>query len=197
MPVVPFVLFAVLGTFTPGPNNIMSMNRARRFGMKGAWPFIYGAGTGFFLVMLACALFNRALGEIIPGVQWFLGILGALYLLYLAAKPFFPSGKKRAPDPSEGRAYVTGVLLQFVNPKVILHGIAVMSGFILPYFDSTLSLTLFSLGMALTGSLSMACWALFGTVFQKYFSEHELAVNIVMAILLVYCAAVISGIGMN
>ncbi|MDR3231877.1 MAG: LysE family transporter [Synergistaceae bacterium] len=194
MPIGTFILFVVVGTFTPGPNNITSMNTARRVGFWRARPFIFGVGTGFFVVALSCALFNLALKEIMPGVQPILGGLGALYMLWLAFKPFFHSKKKTAAAPGDERLYVTAFLLQFLNPKVILYSLATMSGFVLPYVSDLLPLSLISLLLALLAMASVTSWALFGVVFQRYFSKYESAVNVVMAALLVYCAITISGL---
>ena len=194
MPLGAMMVFVLVGTFTPGPNNIMAMECARRRGFWGSRFFILGMGSGFFLVMLSCALFNIALAKVMPEVRPVLGAFGAVYMLWLAAKPFLRSKKKEFSDPGGGHPYITGLLLQFLNPKVILYGIATMAGFVLPYTDAPAMLALFSLGFALVGLAATGSWALFGAVFQRYFSKHEFAINVAMAILLVWCATAISGV---
>ncbi|MDR3265347.1 MAG: LysE family transporter [Synergistaceae bacterium] len=194
MPMGTLILFVLVGTFTPGPNNITSMNTARRLGFWRTRPLILGIGSGFFVVALSCALFNLALKEIMPGIQPILGGLGAFYMLWLAFKPFFHSKKKAASASDDGHLYAAGLLLQFLNPKVILYSLATMSGFVLPYVSDLLPILLISLILALLAMLSVTSWALFGVAFQRYFSKYESVVNVIMAILLVYCAVTISGL---
>ena len=42
--------------------------------------------------------------------------------------------------------------------------------------------------LSFIGFLFTLCWAVFGTVFQVLFSTYAKITNIIMAILLVYCA---------
>ena len=194
MPISELLVFVLVGTFTPGPNNIMSMERARRLGFWESRFFILGIGTGFFLVSLSSAVFNLLLERIIPSIRPLLSALGVLYMLYLAVKPFVSSKKKALSKPKDEHPYVTGMLLQFLNPKAILYNIALMSSFVLPYTDDLLILILISLGLAVTALTSTASWALFGAIFQRYFSKHEFAINLIMAVLLIWCAVSISGL---
>jgi threonine/homoserine/homoserine lactone efflux protein len=176
MPIGALITFALVGIFTPGPNNIMAMNNARRMGFRKSRSFILGVGSGFFLVMLSCALFHLTLGRMLPGIQPILGAIGALYMLYLAFKPFFftkNTEKKASSKSIDEHFYLSGLFLQFLNAKVILFGIAVMSGFILPFYSSPLALALISLALTLVNLASASSWALFGAIFQRYFSEHE------------------------
>lgn len=195
MPIGALLTFAVVGTFTPGPNNIMAMERARRTGFRGSLNFVLGMGAGFFLVMLSCAVFNLVLEKMLPSIQSVLGTIGAIYMLYLAIKPFLRSQHGVVSDP--GGSWMVGLALQFLNPKLILYGIVIMSSFVLPYTSDPLALGLIAVGLAAIGLTAQICWALFGAVFQRYFSKHEFAINVVMALLLLWCAVAISGIDLR
>ena len=195
MPIGALLTFVVVGTFTPGPNNIMAMERARRTGFRGSLRFVLGMAAGFFLVMLSCAAFNLVLEKMLPSIQSFLGAIGAVYMIYLAIKPFLPSKHGVVSDP--GGSWAVGMALQFLNPKLILYGIVIMSSFVLPYTSDPLVLGLVAVGLTAVGLASLICWALFGAVFQRYFSEHEFAVNVVMALLLLWCAVAISGVDLR
>jgi threonine/homoserine/homoserine lactone efflux protein len=83
---------------------------------------------------------------------------------------------------------MSGLLLQFVNPKVILYGITTVSTFIVPYYKSAFVLTGFSAILAFIGFVSTCCWALFGSMFQRFLIKNDKLVNTIMALLLVYCA---------
>jgi threonine/homoserine/homoserine lactone efflux protein len=84
--------------------------------------------------------------------------------------------------------------MQFFNPKVILYGITVIATFIIPYYKSDFSLILFSLFLAFIGFVATLCWALFGALFQNFLTKYSKQFNIVMGLLLVYCAISISGL---
>jgi len=75
-----------------------------------------------------------------------------------------------------------------LNIKIILYGITAISSFIIPYYKSSISLILFSILLAFVGFLGTSCWAAFGAIFQKFISNYEKQFNIVMSLLLVYCA---------
>ncbi len=62
----PFLAYVVVTTFTPGPNNIMAMSNALRYGYRRTFGFLTGMTAGFFVVMLACGLLNVALANLIP-----------------------------------------------------------------------------------------------------------------------------------
>ena len=104
--------------------------------------------------------------------------------------PGRPSG---APGELESRAaregFLSGLLLQFINPKIYLYCILSMEAYILPYFqDRPLILLGFALLLAFIGFLFTLAWSAFGSVFQRLFSRHARLVNTIMALLLVYCA---------
>ena len=65
-----FVSYVLITTFTPGPNNIMSMSNASRYGFKRSIMFNVGVFLGFFLIMALSALFSVALYGLIPSINW-------------------------------------------------------------------------------------------------------------------------------
>lgn len=206
-----FLSYVFVVTFTPGPNNIMSMANASKYGYKKTLNFILGISTGFLVIMILCSYFNLILFNLIPKIKMFMGILGAGYMIYLAIK-IMKSNKKinkhndREEMSDEGKnqtsiknrnelnSFSTGIAMQFVNPKVIIYGITVISNFIIPYYKSNISLVLFSSFLALVGFTATSCWALFGSLFNKFLSKYEAQLNIVMGLLLIYSALSISGI---
>jgi threonine/homoserine/homoserine lactone efflux protein len=168
----------------------------RQIGFRRAFPVIIGMIAGFAAIMFLTAMFNIYLTRVMPSIRGYIGAIGALYILWLAAKMFMPR-KGSSAIPGESRPFLTGVMLQFINPKVFFYGLTIMAGFILPYYDSPLAALLFSAGLGLLNLASLSCWACFGAIFQRYFKEHEKALNVVMAALLVYCAYSVSGINLS
>ena len=182
-----FLTYAVITAATPGPNNIMSMSNAGRLGFRRALPFNLGIWAGFTLVMVLCTLFCTALSALIPAIRLPMLVLGAAYMLYLAWGTFRSSGVIQEDHAREG--FRSGLLLQFINPKIYLYGVMSMEAYILPYYSGRpVILFLFALLLAFIGFAFTLAWAAFGSVFRLLFSRHAQAVNTVMALLLVYCA---------
>ncbi|WP_054026406.1 LysE family transporter [Bacillus sp. FJAT-28004] len=189
MALTPFLIYVIVNTFTPGPNNIMAMSNASRYGMKRSIRFLFGVATGFLLLMLLCCYFNLLLYSFVPKMKFVMNMLGSLYMAYLAFKIM-----KSRPHNSDGdnhgqlNSFVSGMLLQFVNFKVILYGITAISTFIMPFYKSNISLLLFSIFLAFVGLVATSCWAVFGALFQKFLSRHEKKFNVFMGLLLIYSA---------
>jgi threonine/homoserine/homoserine lactone efflux protein len=113
-------------------------------------------------------------------------IIGAIYMLYLAFKCLYNT-INIAKDELKINI-LNGIIIQFINVKAFISGINVMSSFILPYFKNKIHITGFALLFAFIGFSSSICWGIFGTLFRKIFINHSKIVNIIMAILLLYCA---------
>ena len=182
-----FLSYAVVTAVTPGPNNLMSLSNAGRLGFRRALPFNLGIWAGFTVVMLLCTAFCGALSDLIPRIRTPMLVIGAAYMLYLAWETFRSTGELECRSARDG--FLSGLLLQFINPKICLYCILSMEAYILPYFQGRpLTLLGFALLLALIGFLFTLAWSAFGSVFQRLFSRHAKLVNTIMALLLVYCA---------
>ena len=186
MNIVSILLYTLIMTFTPGPNNIMSMNNARNVGFKKGLKFNFGILFGSFFVMILCMLFSSFLYTMIPKIQFPMKILGALYMVYLIIKIIVPSKGNNVKD--NNGSFVIGALLQLINPKAILFGLMVMSSYILPYYQEIPILMLFIFSIVIIGFTATVCWALFGSLFSVLFYKHNKVLNIIMSVLLLYCA---------
>lgn len=182
-----FLSFMVVMTFTPGPNNIMSLSNASRYGFIKSIRFNIGVFAGFFVVIGFCSIFSLTLLGLLPSIKSVITPIGALYILWLAWKTY-GSSIHEADESGRTNTFLSGFFLQFVNPKVILYGIAIVSTFILPYYKAPLSLLLFSGFLAAVGFVATCTWALFGSIFKHYLMKGQKKVNIILSLLLVYCA---------
>lgn len=64
-----FLSYAVIVTFTPGPNNIMSLYNASQNGFKKNVGFSLGVSSGFMVILTLCSFLNYALNQILPTIQ--------------------------------------------------------------------------------------------------------------------------------
>lgn len=181
-----FISYVFVTTFTPGPNNIMSMSNASRYGLKNSLPFNYGVSLGFFIILMLGNLFTYSLYKIIPTIKPIMTIVGAGYIFYLAWKTFKSKPHKEVAESRKTNTFAKGALLQFLNPKVIIYGITLSSTFIAPYYKSIPLLGLFAFLLSMVALVSTIVWALFGSVFQKFMEKNYRIINTIMAGLLIY-----------
>lgn len=185
----PFLAYVIVTTFTPGPNNILSMTNAVRDGYRRTLGFLLGIFTGFLLLMLLCGWLNVVLVGLLPQIKPWLNWLGAAYMLYLAvhialSKP----ADGDAPARNDLNSFKAGFILQFLNLKGILYGVTVYSTFIVQMTQDPLTVSLFAPLLAVVAFLATSSWALGGNVFRSFLSKYNRPFNWLMAALLVYTA---------
>jgi cysteine/O-acetylserine efflux protein len=186
----PFLVYAVVTTFTPGPNNITSSAIGMRRGYWRTLPYIGGITLGFLVIMLASGLLtdlaSKAYRGILPWFKW----IGVAYMAWLAVSLFLPSRHGAGEDTERNVGFTSGLLLQIMNPKVILYGITIYSSFHLLIADTPARLAGSSVLLALMGCVSTSLWALMGSLFSRLLRGRvaQLCFNGVMALLLVLSA---------
>lgn len=186
-------LTACLTVWSPGPNNIFLLSSASRFGLKKNMKFMLGIWTGSLTLMVLCGIFCSTLAAVIPGIQPVMKYVGALYLLYLAWQTF----RRLPPGPNDAEKvppYYQGILLQLVNVKIIIYGLTMFSSFILPYEKRPLILFCFAFYLMVLGGIGNLIWAVAGNILQQLYNRHYRLMNVIMALLLVWCALRVAGI---
>jgi threonine/homoserine/homoserine lactone efflux protein len=183
-----FLAYAVITAATPGPNNLMSMSNAGRLGFRKGMPFNLGVLAGFVIVMAACTLLCSLLSSVIPQIERPMRFAGAAYMLFLAWKTF--KSTDGVGEAGGAKGFWSGFLLQFVNPKIYVYGFVSMEAYVLPHFAGNPPvLAAFAVVLSMIGFTFTLCWAGFGAAFRLIFSKYAKVTNVVMALLLVYCAA--------
>lgn len=185
---VSLFLYAFVASFTPGPNNIMAMTFANQVGLKKTMKFCLGVGTGFLMIILLCCYFNILLKNLITKIESIMAVIGGVYMLYLAVKMITSKQPENDVAGDKHNSFIAGMLLQFINPKGILYGITVTSTFILTYHSSYFSLLSYSIVLAFIGYMGTFSWCLCGSLFKKIIFKYRSQFNILMGLLLLYCA---------
>lgn len=183
-----FLIYCFITAYTPGANNLLSMSNAARLGFRRSFRFNLGILAGFSIVMTVCTVCSTTLYTLLPRLKLTMQFFGAAYMLYLAWKvlksPVNPSA-----DSSKEASFLSGMILQFANPKIYIYAVTAMTLYILPVYHSTGAIIGFTILLALIGASGSFVWALCGSAFCKYLARHAKGVNLMMAVLLVYCAA--------
>lgn len=186
--VLPFLSYAVVTTFTPGPNNITASAVGMRLGYRRSLPCLAGMALGFFTLMFSSGLLTdfliRTYSVIAPWVKW----IGVAYMAWLGVSLFLPHAAGSKKEGAEA-SFLSGLLLQLANPKVILYGITIYTSFSTLIAGSLTVVALSALGLSALGFSSVSLWALTGASLGRFLKDERarLGFNLVMAAMLVWC----------
>ncbi len=181
-----FILYALITSITPGPNNIMSMSNGKRLGIRKSISFNFGVGIGVCMLLFLSAWLASTVSAFLPKLSFPMKILGATYMLYLAFKVFKSKGELK--ENYRKTSLLIGAMLQFINPKAYLYSIVTMEMYILPYYNTPHTIIMFAILLSSISVLCTICWTCFGSLLEKLFSKYARITNTIMALLLAYCA---------
>lgn len=184
---------ACVTVWSPGPNNILLLSTASKYGAKKNLRLLLGIWTGSLTLMCLSGIFCSTLSSIIPGIQPVMKYIGTAYILWLAwqtanRKP--PADSSAEKEPS----YIMGLFLQLVNIKIIIYGLTMFSSFILPNEHRIPVLFFFAVYLMILGAIGNLIWVFAGNILKRFYEKQYKIMNIIMAILLVWCALRIIGI---
>lgn len=183
-----FIAYACATTFLPGPNNVLLLSAAGQFGFRRCIRLLLGIWSGLVAVMLLAGGFCAALGSLVPRIAPYFKFVGAAYILYLA----WQTGKRVPAEPGSAEerplTFWNGFMLQFLNVKVIMLGLAAYPGYFLPYGQNILLVLLFAVTMTACCGTGNLIWATAGSLIYPFYRKYYRPVNLAMAALLVYCA---------
>jgi len=177
---------------TPGPNNAMVLTSGLKFGFNKTIPHMAGITIGHVLQVIVVCLGLGKIFQLYPGIQKFLKIICAIYLLYLGYK-IIGSFNKIKEDNARPLKFHEAALFQIVNPKAWTISSMVASGF-LPANESLIIAILFiSVTALIICPLSISPWAAFGSGIKNLVKNNKkkAIVEYFLAILLLITAIMI------
>lgn len=183
-----FLIYCFVGAITPGPANLCSLGAALRYGRGPALRQWRGLFCGFFLDSMGAVAVTWLLGAALDRYVGALSWVGAAYLLWMAWHMLRPGGADPDRDPA-APTFLTGLLVNLTNVKVIIFCIAALSGYVLPYNSSIWALLAVGLFLPFTGPVCNLVWLFAGASLQKLFARHRRTVDVAMALSLALCAA--------
>lgn len=182
------IAYGCATTFSPGPNNVLLLSSTSKYGFRRCFPLMCGIWTGLLTVMLICGFGCAILGELVPAIIPVAKYIGAAYILYLAYKTLFKKVSVKDQNVAPLK-YYNGFLLQFLNVKILMLGIASYSGYILPYGFHVPYILIFAACMAGCAGTGNLIWATIGSLIYPFYERFNKIINVIMALLLVWCAA--------
>ena len=181
-----FLIYCMIATYTPGPTNIVILSTVNNFGAKKAMQYSYGATIGFGLLLALSAALNTMLLTIMPKMLIAMRIAGSAYMFYLAYQIY--KADKSNPTVNRTASFMSGFLMQFLNPKVVIFTMTVIPTFIMPHHSTLPAVTISIIAITLIGFSAFSTWVLFGTIFKEFLLKYNKIINVVMAIFLAYAA---------
>jgi threonine/homoserine/homoserine lactone efflux protein len=170
----PFLVAAVLLNLTPGTDTMFILGRSMAHGTRAGVFSALGISTGSLVHTLAAA---SGLSLVLASSATAFSLVkycGALYLIYLGVRAFFPAKVRRPTGEQSYRlinyrqVYVSGIVTNVLNPKVALFFLAFLPQFIDPVYPYTmLSFILLGSTFIITGT----CWCLLLAVYSAKFSS--------------------------
>jgi threonine/homoserine/homoserine lactone efflux protein len=172
---LPFLLFAVVGSITPGPNNMISTASGAAFGFVRTLPQMLGVSVGFPLMLVALGL---GLGEIFRAAPWLhetLKYAGAAFLLYLAWRIASAAGVEDA-EAKRPLTFVEAAVFQWLNPKAWTLAFGVLAAFTTPglsFAGILTEITVFAALFGVIAFLALVVWCLFGVMIARALRDER------------------------
>jgi cysteine/O-acetylserine efflux protein len=187
--------FAIITTFSPGPNNLVASASALRFGYARTFPLLAGICLGFHLVFTLCMGVTASLGAFIMRFEPFISMAGALYILWLAGHMLFATFEIRG-TTEKPLGLFDGMLLQLMNPKVIIYGLTIFTTFLGQVERNIATMVLLPAIFALLSLCSTSTWALAGSFMIAVSKRPRVlrVINTLLALSLVVIAIDLSNI---
>ncbi len=192
---VPLLSYVLISTFTPGPSNISSASVAVLHGYRKTLSYQGGLAAGVFLVMLLSGWVSTTLISFFPILEPVLRYVGAGYILYLAFI-ILKASYTFAGQNAKPWGFVQGLMLQVLNPKLIVYAFTLFSAFLAPMTNNAALVALAALLLSATSFGATSTWAIFGTVIETYLHNPRLKsiVNVFLSLSLVYTAIALTGL---
>ena len=170
LPFLPFLLFAIVASITPGPTNVIVLSHSARRGVVATLPIIVGGCGGAALLVLVVGI---GIGDALvahPHVQRAMAWTGVLWLTWLAWQIWRSpaAGVEISGDGKRSLGFMGAASLQLVNPKTWMMALAVVSVFAGHGTEKSHQVLLLSLIFFIVSLPCMGAWAVLGAGANRF-----------------------------
>lgn len=182
----PLLLFILVSSITPGPNNAMLASSGLTFGMQRTVPHLLGVSLGFSLMVLLVGLGLGAVFVHEPMLYQVLKYVGAAYLLYLAWKIANSGSVQEGQARARPITFAQAVMFQWVNPKAWVMAVGIIATYT-PQQGFFGNLLIATLACVIINLPCVGLWVLFGSTLRRWLHRPGIVrgFNVSMALLLV------------
>lgn len=183
-------IFAVVGSITPGPVNILAIRHGSGGKPSVAMAYVLGASLSYTLVVWLMGKGGEQLLNnpfIVQTMKW----TGAGYLIFLAwciatATTTELQGSAALQRDTAVRAFIDGSITQSLNPKAWMVALSGVVLFVLPQTDVQTTLWLFCSVSLLACGFGVGCWAIAGRILTRWMAvpARQKTFNQAMGVLL-------------
>lgn len=132
--ILSFSLATIVLALSPGPDNIYVLSQSLTNGVKSGLATTSGLITGCILHTTLLAFGLSAIITASPKIFYGIKIFGAVYLLFLAFKVYKSDSKiplgSNVTKKSHKKLFKQGVIMNILNPKVMIFFLAFFPGFL-------------------------------------------------------------------
>jgi len=180
------IVFCIVSSVTPGPNNMMLMASGVNYGVRRTMPHLLGVSFGFALMV---ALVGTGLDTLFRLAPWAFPVMkyaGAAYLLWLAWKIAHAGAVKDGEAASKPLGFFGAAAFQWINPKGWVMAISALTAYAVSAdYAVTVAIIAFTYLIACFPCSSL--WVMFGAAMRRWLADprHARVFNWSMAALLV------------
>lgn len=183
--ILPLMMFALVSSITPGPNNLMLLASGANFGFRRSVPHMLGISMGFAFMALLVGLGLAQVFELYPVLKLVLKVLSVVYMLYLAWKIANAAAPEEVTGAGKPFTFLQAAAFQWVNPKAWAMALTAVT-----VYAPSQELAVIAVVAGVFSAVnlpSVTFWAVLGQQAQRILTnQRRLRVfNITMALLLV------------
>lgn len=167
-----YLIFALVTSITPGPNNYLLFSYGKHFGLKDSSKLMLGIALGFITMLYMAGYGMAGIVSRNSSVALVLKIISSVWLFYLAVVLSKLSINVTA-DPRTKVGFYQGYVMQFLNPKAWIMAFAGATTFLPHLGNIHLSVFVFAFSFGLVGVPCMITWVLFGDLISKVLKSEK------------------------
>ncbi len=167
-----YLIYALVTSITPGPNNFMLFTHGKDHGFKEVKMLMLGIFMGFVVLLYAGGYGIAQLITHNPNLAFALKLLSSAWLFYLGLVL-----SKLSPtinhQPTSKIGFSKAFLMQFINPKAWIMTIGGAAAFLPHYSNIHLNVFIFTMIFAAVGVPCMFVWVGFGDLISRMLTSDK------------------------
>ncbi len=173
--ILAILLFSMIASATPGPNNLMLLSSGINYGFYQTIPHMLGIGAGFAFLLIVVGFGIMQVFETYPVIHHILKVLSVCYLLFLswkiaAAAPMDIEANRHGKSRQKPLSFYQAASFQWVNPKAWTMGLTAMTAY-MPPIEPILGLMLVVMIFVLVCIPSLIIWTLLGVQLRRFLAD--------------------------
>ena len=168
------LLFSIVSSVTPGPNNMMLMASGVNYGVRRSLPHLIGVVLGYTLMVALVGFGLDAIFRIAPWLLPLMRYAGAAYLVWLAWRIATSGAIRRGVAVGRPLGARGAAAFQWINPKGWVMAVSGLTTYaVSPNY--TTSVVVVAATFMLVGFPCTGVWVLFGAAMRRFLADPRRA----------------------